>query len=107
MRAFRRKIGRLYRSEAGAPIRNRCFCWAQLPASPPGEYLAAVRLAEGEELGSNLLQVCLRSPASNYANGIPALATKHTYDLIFGVPCSDRTAAAPGNRLARDGQSQT
>jgi len=43
-------------------------------------------VAEGEELGSNLLQVCLRSPASNYASGIPALATKHTYELIFGVP---------------------
>ena len=27
------------------------------------------KLAEGEELGSNLLQVRLRSPASNYANG--------------------------------------
>jgi hypothetical protein len=52
------------------------------------------KLAEGEELGSNLLQVRLRSPASNCANGIPALATKHTYDLIFGAPCSGRTAAA-------------
>jgi hypothetical protein len=43
---------------------------------------ASAKLAEGEELGSNLLQVCLRSPASNYANGIPALATKHTSELI-------------------------
>ena len=47
---------------------------------------ASAKLAEGEELASNLLQACLRSSASNYANGIPALATKHTYDLIFGVP---------------------
>jgi hypothetical protein len=46
---------------------------------------AAARLAEGEELGSNLLQVRLRSPARNYASG-SGLATKPTYDLIFGVP---------------------
>ena len=50
------------------------------------EHAGIGKLAEGEELGSNLLQVCLRSPASNYANWIPALATKHTYDLIFEVP---------------------
>ena len=50
-----------------------------------GEYAALANLAEGEELGSNLLQVRLRSPARNYANG-SGIATKPTCDLIFGVP---------------------
>jgi len=63
-------------------------------------------MAEGEELGSNLLQVCLRSPASNYANGIPALATKHTYDLVFGVPWLRSNRRSPGIPFSREGQSQ-
>ena len=47
--------------------------------------LDADKVAEGEELGSNLLQVRLRSPARNYANG-SGIATKPTCGLIFGVP---------------------
>jgi len=31
--------------------------------------VALAKVAEGEELGSNLLHVHLRSPARNYANG--------------------------------------
>ena len=37
-------------------MRNRCCYWACLPASSPGEYPALGKLAEGEELGSNLLR---------------------------------------------------
>src|SRR4051812_2167751 len=33
------------------------LCWAQLPTDSPGEHLAEARLAEGEELESNLLRV--------------------------------------------------
>ena len=38
-------------------MRNRRCYWAYLPASSPGEYAALGKLAEGEELGSNLLHV--------------------------------------------------
>jgi hypothetical protein len=44
-------------------MRNRCCYWAYLPTSPRGEYTALAKLAEGEELGSNLLRVAQRSPA--------------------------------------------
>jgi hypothetical protein len=49
--------------ESGAKMRNRCYYWAYLPRSSPGEYAALSRLAEGEELGSNLLRVTLSSLA--------------------------------------------
>jgi hypothetical protein len=38
-------------------MRNRCCYWANLPANSSGECAALDKLAEGEELGSNLLQV--------------------------------------------------
>jgi hypothetical protein len=38
-------------------MRNRCCYWAFLPASSAGDYPALGKLAEGEELGSNLLRV--------------------------------------------------
>ena len=38
-------------------MRNRCCYWAYLPASSGGENAAVGKLAEGEELGSNLLRV--------------------------------------------------
>jgi hypothetical protein len=80
-------------------MRNRCCYWANLPANSSGECAALDKLAEGEELGSNLLQVCLRSPASNYASGIPALATKHTYELIFGAPRLRSNRRSPGDTV--------
>jgi hypothetical protein len=48
--------GSAYR-ESGAQMRNRCCYRAQLPVSSAGEYRTLSNLAEGEELGSNLLQV--------------------------------------------------
>jgi hypothetical protein len=42
-------------------MRNCCCYWASLPASSPGEYPALGKLAEGEELGSNLLRVAQSS----------------------------------------------
>jgi hypothetical protein len=42
-------------------MRNRYFYWAYLPTSSPEEYRALSKLAEGEELGSNLLRVTQRS----------------------------------------------
>jgi hypothetical protein len=43
-------------------MRNRCCYWANLPANSSGECAALDKLAEGEELGSNLLQVPHRRP---------------------------------------------
>jgi hypothetical protein len=59
-RALRRKKGNLPNPKAGAPIGNCCFLWAQVPASPPREYLAAVRLAEGEGFELSI-RICLRA----------------------------------------------
>ncbi len=44
-------------------MRNCCCYWACLPANSPGEHTALGKLAEGEELGSNLLHAGQRSPA--------------------------------------------
>jgi hypothetical protein len=38
-------------------MRNRCCYWAQLPTNSRGEYTTSAKVAEGEELGSNLLRV--------------------------------------------------
>ena len=37
-------------------MRNRCCYWAQLPTNSRGEYTTSAKVAEGEELGSNLLR---------------------------------------------------
>ncbi len=44
-----------------AQRRNRCCYWAYLPTSSLGERKAWAKLAEGEQLGSNLLHVAHRS----------------------------------------------
>ena len=45
-------------------MRNRCCYWAYLPANSPGEYAALGKVAEGEELGSNLLHVAQSNPGA-------------------------------------------
>jgi hypothetical protein len=54
-------MGRFARSESRAKIRICYGYWAQLPTSSPGEYCDFGKLAEGEELGSNLLRVAQSS----------------------------------------------
>jgi hypothetical protein len=63
-RGFRRTIGRFCRSGVRSSIRNGYGYWAQLPTRSPGEHTALVKLAEGEELGSNLLRVAQSSPGA-------------------------------------------
>jgi hypothetical protein len=46
-------------------MRNRCRYGAELPTNSRGEYTASVKVAEGEELGSNLLRVAQRIPANS------------------------------------------
>jgi hypothetical protein len=58
--------------------------------SPLGEYTGSARLAEGEELGSNLLHVAQRTPASSDGSGSGKSATKrvlrpHFWSLERGV----------------------
>jgi nitroreductase len=50
-------------------MRNRCCYWAYLPANSPGEYAALGKVAEGEELGSNLLRVRQRTLTSSIGGG--------------------------------------
>jgi len=53
-RVIWRTIGQLCRSGVRSSNESRCYYWPYLPASSPGEYAALDKLAEGEELGSNL-----------------------------------------------------
>jgi hypothetical protein len=55
--AIRRRMSRLCRFESGVQLCNRCCHWAEWPTSSGREYTASAKLAEGEELGSNLLHV--------------------------------------------------
>ena len=50
-------------------LRNRCSDWAELPTSSFRECKASAKLAEGEELGSNLLHVAPGTPASSAGRG--------------------------------------
>src|ERR1700730_13534054 len=45
-------------------LQNNYGYWTQLPTRLPGEHTTLGKLAEGEELGSNLLQVLHRRPRS-------------------------------------------
>ena len=50
-------------------MRNRCHYWPEVSAGSPGEYAALGKLAEGEELGSNLLHVAQSSPEDPGGSG--------------------------------------
>ena len=65
---------------------------------------ASAKLAEGEELGSNLLQVSLRSPARNYANGIRLSDQTHLRPYVRSTMTSVEPPQARV-RLARDGHN--
>jgi hypothetical protein len=60
-------------------MRNPCCYWGYLPASSPGDYAALGKLAEGEELGSNLLHVGQRTQA----NAFVVMAQSSAHPLPF------------------------
>ena len=67
---LRREIGLSEKNEPAQPIgefvaqmRNRCRYWLNCRQLLRGEYTASGKLADGEELGSNLLHVVRRGGA--------------------------------------------
>jgi hypothetical protein len=60
-------------------MRNRCCYSAKLPARSPRERTALGMLAEGEELGSNLLHVGQRT----LANAFVVMAQSSAHPLPF------------------------
>jgi hypothetical protein len=60
-------------------MRNRCCYWAYLPARLPRERTAPGMLAEGEELGSNLLHVGQRT----LAHAFVVMAQSSAHPLPF------------------------
>jgi hypothetical protein len=101
-RGFRRTIGRFCRSGVRSSIRNGYGYWAQLPTRSPGEHTALVKLAEGEELGSNLLRVAQSSPGARAT--LDWLETLAAASRALMSPSSpDRQTTAPDglNRRAR------
>jgi len=66
-------------------MRNRCCYWGYLPASSPGEYAALGKLAEREELGSNLLHVGQRTLANAFVVMAQSSAHPFTFYHLIGV----------------------
>jgi hypothetical protein len=74
-------------------MRNWCCYWAYLPANSPGEYAALSKVAEGEELGSNLLHVARSSRGSSGGSERP-------FDPAAGA---DRAQSGPWGANRDDG----
>jgi hypothetical protein len=62
-RAIQRTMGRVFLGEVRSSNKKRLRYWAELPTRLPGEHSTLGELAEGEELGSNLLHVFQSSVA--------------------------------------------